>query len=147
MISIDRQPWAHRGGPAFVTSKLNPIADPRCSLMNWPCSPSLFNWCCVPFQVAIFNAFFDSSKCLSVAPSPPLTAKDKQTPNLDYTSTTHWENCPSTCFWAEMDVQCLFVSTEAYWIYQRKGIMRGEQKFRRGFLIKFSKGILSSCKK
>lgn len=29
MISIDRQPWARRGGPAFVTSKLNPIADPR----------------------------------------------------------------------------------------------------------------------
>lgn len=43
MISIDLQPWAHRGGPAFVTSKLNPIADPRHTLMNWPCSPSLFN--------------------------------------------------------------------------------------------------------
>lgn len=51
MISIDRQPWAHRGGPAFVTSKLNPIADPRRSLMNWPRSPSLFNWWRVPFQV------------------------------------------------------------------------------------------------
>lgn len=51
MISIDRQPWAHRGGPAFVTSKLNPIADPHRSLMNWPCSPSLFNWWRVHFQV------------------------------------------------------------------------------------------------
>lgn len=43
MISIDPQPWEHRGGPAFVTSKLNPIADPQRALMNWPCSPSLFN--------------------------------------------------------------------------------------------------------
>lgn len=51
MISIDRQPWAHRGGPAFVTSKLNPIADPHRTLMNWPCSPSLFNWWRVLFQV------------------------------------------------------------------------------------------------
>lgn len=51
MISIDRQPWEHRGGPAFVTSKLNPIADPQRTLMNCPCSPSLFNWWHVPFQV------------------------------------------------------------------------------------------------
>lgn len=51
MISIDPQPWEHRGGLAFVTSKLNPIADPQRALMNWPCSPSLFNWWHVPFQV------------------------------------------------------------------------------------------------
>lgn len=53
MISIDRQPWAHRGGPAFVTSELNPIADPQRTLMNWPCSPSLFNWWRLLLQVGL----------------------------------------------------------------------------------------------
>lgn len=51
MISIDRQPWAHRAAPAFVTSELKPIADSCHLLMNWPCSASLFNWWCAPFQV------------------------------------------------------------------------------------------------
>lgn len=43
MIFIDRQPWAHRAAQAFVTSELKPIADSCHSLMNWPCSASLFN--------------------------------------------------------------------------------------------------------
>lgn len=91
MISIDRQPWAHRGGPAFVTSKLNPIADPRRSLMNWPCSPSLFNWWCVPFQVD--HHYVPRMHWFSKTP-PPLpkllspaffkrrTAEDKPDPTL-----------------------------------------------------------------
>lgn len=67
MISIDLQPWEHRGGPAFVTSKLNPIADLQRTLINWPCSPSLINWWRVLFQVdhhyvSCIHWFFFSQK-------------------------------------------------------------------------------------
>lgn len=126
MISIDRQPWAHRGGPAFVTSELNPIADPRCSLMNWLCSPSLFNWCRVPFWVDChyvshilwspkndFQEAFTSTCCRGLNNS-----------YLDWTSTTErqvlaaWNLLPH---WG--CTQCFIVRVEAFWVYQLKGRM------------------------
>lgn len=123
MISIDRQPWAHSGDPAFVTLKSNPIADPRRSLMNWPCSPSFFNWWRVPFQVD--HHYVPRVHRFSAAP-PNLFNRSFFFPASfkEETSVT------STCLWAAavMSVQWPFVSTEAYWVHLLKSMMRSERK-------------------
>lgn len=148
MISIDQQPWAHRGGPAFVTSELSPIADPRRSLMNWPCSPSLFNWWRVLFQVD--HHYVPRIHRFSKTPPPfpkllfpaffkHLAAKDKPTPTLtrppQYSKRSVLQPASEQPVrLLETDIQCFFVIIEAYQVYQLKSVLRCEQKSR-GFSL------------
>ncbi len=148
MISIDQQPWAHRGGPAFVTSKLSPIADPCRSLMNWPCSPSLFNWWRVPFQVDHHYVprihWFSKTPLLSQSFFFPLSLStslqkiNQPPPWLDLHNMA-WGvsfnlHLNSQLRLPQKNIQCLFVSIEACQVYQLKSVLKSEQKSR-GFSL------------